>query len=527
MGIVALALLLEILVVTVAEPWIERKIRTVLAEESIGYEVKVEDIDVSLLAASITLKTITIASGKEPGVLHDLQGEIAQVSLEGIGLWKALFQKKADVDHIRIGDIRISGEIPTPKSPPKARPPVLSPTDIRIGGIHFDNLELALKNMNSAKAYAVKKGDIRLGELRVAKKDTISAELASGVTFRFGELNMITADSMYTLVVKGMDSGADAPSFSINSLVVRPNHADYEFTARQPYETDRIEGGFQDLVLHDFSMQEYLKSGSLKSSYVEIGKMNLDVFRDKRKPFPPGNRPAFQELLYEYPDLIQIDSLGIAAGSVVYREHAEEANQPGQITFQELRAKLYNISNDTVYKTKKGHLELNAQAMLMGKSRLVVALKAPLYAPDNGFSVDGNLSAMEASHLNPILEKNGFIFVTSGTIDNMHFNFNANDYAAKGNMELLYHDLDVAIKNKRTDDTTALKEKLLSFLANAKIVNANPVRDKEARKGIIDYERDPTRFVFNYFVKALLSGIKSTIFDDAPKEKKKSKKKKG
>jgi len=43
------------------------------------------------------------------------------------------------------------------------------------------------------------------------------------------------------------------------------------------------------------------------------------------------------------------------------------------------------------------------------------------------------------------------------------------------------------------------------------VINENPKPGKEVRVGIIDFERDPEKFIFNYWVKSLLSGIKSSF----------------
>jgi hypothetical protein len=118
---------------------------------------------------------------------------------------------------------------------------------------------------------------------------------------------------------------------------------------------------------------------------------------------------------------------------------------------------------------------------------------------------------MEISELNPILEKNAFVFVTSGKIDAINFNFIANNTKATGNMTMLYHGLEVAIKNKRTDDTTAIKERFMSIIANNKLINSNPVPGDGVRVGIIDYERDPEKSLINYCFKSALTGIKSSL----------------
>ena len=118
---------------------------------------------------------------------------------------------------------------------------------------------------------------------------------------------------------------------------------------------------------------------------------------------------------------------------------------------------------------------------------------------------------MEADELNPILEKSAFFYATSGTIDAMNFSFTANNTKAAGKMTLLYHGLDIAVKNKQTDDTTAFKERFMSFIANRRFLDSNPTKDEDVREGIIDFERDPERFLFHYCFRSILSGITSSI----------------
>jgi hypothetical protein len=127
---------------------------------------------------------------------------------------------------------------------------------------------------------------------------------------------------------------------------------------------------------------------------------------------------------------------------------------------------------------------------------------------------------MDAMALNPMLENNAFIHVNSGRIDKMDFNFTANNSKATGSMTFLYHGIDVTIKNKRTDDTTSVKSWILSVVANKKIMDSNPVQGEKVRIGIIDQERDPERFLFNYGSKSILSGIKSSL-EKAPRKSRK------
>jgi hypothetical protein len=42
-------------------------------------------------------------------------------------------------------------------------------------------------------------------------------------------------------------------------------------------------------------------------------------------------------------------------------------------------------------------------------------------------------------------------------------------------------------------------------------MDSNPLPDKEIREGIIEYSRDPEKFLFSYCAKCIMSGIRSSI----------------
>ena len=207
-------------------------------------------------------------------------------------------------------------------------------------------------------------------------------------------------------------------------------------------------------------------------------------------------------------------------GNITYNEHAEKANEYGSISFNEVNAKIYKITNDTLYKTEKAYLELKADALLMGKGKMTILLKARIFDNQNTFSLNGNLSVMEVNELNPILQKNAFFYATSGVIDAMNYSFTANNTKANGKMTLLYHGLNITVKNKQTDDTTAFGERFISLIANKKVMDSNPIEGEDVREGIIDYKRDPERFLIGYYFKSVLSGIKSSLVKSPKKRKK-------
>jgi len=507
-GIGAFTLLLMLLTKIVVEPWIGKKIQTAINESSKNYNVEISKVNFSIWRSGLELKNITISTKPEWKDTLDLTGEIASIRLEGISLAKYIFKKDIDIREITIFKSTIKGQIPFPE---KVRPVKVSKFNIRIDSVFFDKTNLDIKNTTSALSYSVKDGVLKVYHLQLEKLDTLSTSIIKQFDFNAHELSAVSADSMYTHTANGINYSATSNKLTVDSFSIQPNYTESEFTARHKFEIDRIDAGLSQIMFHDFSVSDFIKSGNLSSSYIEIGKLDMDIYRDKRKEFNHVKKPAFQDMIYNYQGKINIDSIGISGGNISYAEHAEKASEAGVIRFNELNALIFNITNDTIYKTEKAFIGFNAEALLMGKAKMTVQMKGRLFDSQNTFAVNGKLSGIEVMELNPMLEKNAFIYATTGKIEAMNFNFSANNTNSSGQMNLRYDGLNVAVKNKRTDDTIAVKERVISIIANMKIMNSNPLPGEELRQGVISFERDPEKSFFNYCAKSIISGIKSSV----------------
>ncbi len=499
------------------EPWFRGKIQAVLNKKYKDYTLEIGKVHFYIYPSGIELEKVTIISKKNKKGKPLLNGEISSLKLKGINFLMALFENEINIKVVTISNCSINGEIPHSKNASK---PEISPIKIKIGKVFFNKINLAITDSSFAKSFSMKEGILKLYNLHVEKNDTLTPILVNQFDFEARELLWVSPDSIYTYSANNIIYSGFSNTLAVKEFSVHPNYKYYDFTARFRYETDRFDAVFSNIYVHGFSAAGYFKSNSLVCSYIEIGKMELDAFRDKRKEFEHINKTIFQDMIYKYPGIINIDSVGILSGNIIYREHDEKANEAGYISFNKLKVKIYKISNHKIYKTKSATLEVNAEALLMGKSKFTIKLKSKIFDIYNTFSVSGTLSRFEAKDLNPILEKNAFVYATSGKINAMQFNFNANNAKATGTMTLYYDGLNLSVKNSITDDTTAFKERIVSILTNIKVLNSNPLPKEELRVGIIDYDRDPEKSLINYCFKSVLSGVKSSI-TKKPKQKKK------
>lgn len=507
-AIAAFVLLVILLTKVMVEPWVARKIATSLNDTSNNYLIKFEKVHISLIQTGIEFESITLIPKRKYENQTCLNGEIESVTLKGINLRKAIFKKDIVISEVDILNCRLIGNVVFQKG---TKPTNVSPFNIRIKNVLFDTFFIDVKSATTAEAYSINNGILKLYDINIEKQLSLSSTTVGQVDFEAFELKTITPDSLYTILADGLNYSGSSNVLKTNRVIIQPNYSEYEFAALNYFETDRFEVDLKKILCTNFSVTDYFKSRSLSSSYIEIGEMHLNSFRDKRKVYKHIEKPTFQDMMYNYHGRLNVDSIRILGGNIIYSEHAEKANEKGSINFDEIDVTLTNITNDPIYKTQKAFLTLNANALLMGKSKMNILLEALIFDPQNTFAVNGSLSEMEASALNPLLEKNAFISITSGKINSLDFSFSANNTNASGSANLLYEGLNFVIMNKQNGNNTTITEKIKSLIANKLVIDSNPMPGKDVRLGIINYERDPEKFLFNYSIKAITSGITSSI----------------
>jgi hypothetical protein len=490
------------------EPWIAKKAEAALNDRNPNLQIKIEKVHISVLSAGIGLDSIKIYPTNKSGKELYLNGLIGSVRIKGFNILKFAINKKINLKSATISNTSLEGVLPFTK---EAKLPLIIPGDITINSLLFSETNLNISSSANSMSYSVKKGEIKVYDIHLIKNDTLSGDFINQIDFVAEEFRYVTADSMNSYILRELNYSSEAMILSADSFSIHPNYTDYAFAARYEFRKPRIEIILSNIHVQDFKISNYIRSGKLSSSFIKTGNMEIMVFTDKRKEFRHIDRLTFQDLIYSFPGFLRLDTIDILNGNITYKERAEKANESGYLTFNNINAKIYNITNDSIFRTEKAFLELNCNARLMGKGKIDLVLKSRLFDSLNTFTVKGKLSDMELNEMNPYLENSAYVYLTSGKLDKMDFSFTANNTESNGTMTLIYNGLDLAVKNKVTDDTTAFKERLISVIANIKVIDSNPLPGKEVRDGLIYTKRDTERFLFHYCARSILSGVKSSL----------------
>lgn len=311
--------------------------------------------------------------------------------------------------------------------------------------------------------------------------------------------------ALYTFKLQKVNWDFVKEIFRADSIEVIPQAAKFEFSRQQGFEIDRFEGLVPFIEAQNFSVS-FLDTSLVRASQAEI-QFYMNIFRDKRWPFVQKRKPLPIQGMQGFPFSLLIDSVKIRKSYVQYEEFAEEATEPGLVYFDNLYASLYNLNN----RAASGETRLRAQANLLGQGAIDLSVSFPLEANKSAHLV-GSIADFDMPEINAMLVPSTNLKVESGDMKKLSFTFAFNDTRADGEIELNYKNLKLSmLKEGAEKNEEAEKDNLKTFIMNTFIVRKNMDKGvpEEKRSGTVDFERDPYRSIFNFWVKSLLSGIKS------------------
>lgn len=321
----------------------------------------------------------------------------------------------------------------------------------------------------------------------------------------------------YTFNIRQVNMNFQQEELTLDTMKIIPEYDKLAFGRKHGFEIDRFEGTIPFLRASNFSFS-FIDTARVKATVADV-QFYLKVFRDKRLRFVTKKKllPVLQ--LRELPFALQIDSLKVIKSFVQYEEFAEGTNDAGRIFFDNLYATLINVNNTA----SNGSFQLTAKSNLLGHGDLNLHAIFPL-ADKKRASVSGSIEDFSLPAINPMLVPSTRIKVESGNMKRLSFHFTFNETRSDGEIELNYEDLKLVTfkEDEKTDSDKLEKDGFKTFIMNTFVFRKNMGEDlpEEQRTGTIHYLRDDARSVFNFWVKSLLSGIKSAYNLDKMEAKK-------
>ena len=327
---------------------------------------------------------------------------------------------------------------------------------------------------------------------------------------------MFAADSLYDYHVDSVDIDPLRGTLLVKQFSVVPQWDQYEMGEHLGKLVNWTKVDVSRIAARGINFASLTDSLMIRADEVAIAQADFTMFRDLRLPSgEPQYRPLLQEVIQSVSTPFHVDTITVEASTIQYEERRDSTDRAGRITFKDVYASFYNATNRP--RDEAAVLKADVRTRLMGEGDAVMHFTFPLASTEGEHHITGTMDRMSLDALNPTAEPLAFVSVKSGVNNRMDFDMRLDGKYATGNVRFQYENLKLSLLEKGAPDN---KKGIKSWLANLLVVkSSNPVRTKPLRPGPIAFERDTTRSMFNYWWRALRSGLEVSVGVKKPPQK--------
>ena len=287
---------------------------------------------------------------------------------------------------------------------------------------------------------------------------------------------------------------------------------DEEFFAAHDFRTTRFHVVAPECRVLGLVYGELLQGKSYRAKSVHFSRPSFDALVNRDKPVEPFVKrpPMVHEALAAIRQPLQVDSLNITNGHIIYCERVVAGAEPGVLTFGAVSMSVEGIANRA---EKSAVILLQAQGNFMDAGTLKVVMSIPITPPDFSFHYSGSLSAMDLTRLDAFLDIAERTRIKSGSAQEAAFEIDVTAGQARGRVRGIYRDLEIAVLDKQTDTEKGLGNRVASFLTNALKIRRSKAPDASGSmtEGEVKYTRRPEDEFLQFAWFALRSGVLDVI----------------
>ncbi|MFD2200103.1 hypothetical protein [Shivajiella indica] len=397
-----------------------------------------------------------------------------------------------------------------------------------IENLQIDDFEIIEGNIamfqkdGSAEPKGIKKLNLSLEDLKfnISELEAIREQdlLRKKFKLDFPDFQLLLKDSLNKVSI-GLVTVSNE-EIRMENLEYLPRYGKYQYGRIVGEQTDVVQIKVPLVIISKPDLDKLFEEEKLLASKILILDADGEFFRDKRYQRPKNVlRPMPQALMKKAGIELKVDTLLVENSQIRYMEFPEQGMVPGQLYFNELSASL--IPFHTSIDEKNFLLEeslLLANAKINGRAE--ISLQGQLfYEFPYPMKINAQLGAFDLESINSILKPNAFVKVREGRVNSADWSFVANDRDAVGSMEFLYNDLNLELLDERTLEKGRGRKGILTFVLNVFAVRSNNPRKFLNTKisSKIYYPRDKERFIFNYWWKTTVTGLKGSVGLGQPK----------
>lgn len=490
-----------------------KKMRSAAEASSSGLAIDFNYVRVNILNRSVKVSGVNI---KPDTAVADFNINIDKVKLSGIGILKIFSGEGASIRKILIKEPVVKGNLDYLFSlkAEKKQDTIEKQGEefsISIHRIILEDLQMDSVMIPSKLPFQDVSG------LTMEIRDIILKATDDRIDYSVGDAELIVDDSrfllpgeFYNIEFFKLDVSLSDSSVIIDSFRLIPNYGFYEFGRKKGIQTDRFVVGIDKLSLQGLDLEKAIRNEGIYARDLDLQKLFLKVFRDKRIPFDYNNFPPLpQQALNKLSFPVLIKHAEVSNTFVEYAEINDVSDSPGNVQVTDLSIDIDNLAN-RASNTEIEDITVSGEGKLYGSCEIVAEYIFPIYACNDTFFFNGTAENLEMSKMNQMVTPLTNMEITGGMLHKASFNGSANPVYSGGTFEMLYNDLSFEILKGNTRDEPEKPKGFLSFVAKRVVRSNNPIGNHDPKVVTMFFKRDINKGFFNFYWKTILSGIKFT-----------------
>ena len=317
-----------------------------------------------------------------------------------------------------------------------------------------------------------------------------------------------SANGLYTYTVKQVKLSTKTSKLNVQGLVLLPVKPTKFFDNSK---ADRFTLRLDSLQVNNFDFFTSHKYRSFNASNLLLSNGTLSVSSN-----PNGIKKKTDRVI-TFPHVaikkiktaFNIDTISIKRINVLYNEFSKKSNKTGTLSFNNTTGKFINVTNNKDSLKKNSITTVSLTTLFMERGRLNLSFVFNLTDAANNYSYKGHLGNFDLPRVNQATMPLAMVKITSGKVKSLDFDLHASNKITKGQVSLLYNDLNVNLLRPDTENGYS-KKTLASMYANSLVISHNnPDKPGEIpRSSPVFFIRAPNSPFFKTLWQALLSGIK-------------------
>jgi hypothetical protein len=324
-------------------------------------------------------------------------------------------------------------------------------------------------------------------------------------TFSIGLVRTGTPSSRHAVRAIGMRRSHARRMLTIDTLEYAPPVADSTYFRLAPPRSTRsrvLASNIRVLGLQ----QENLRRRRLTAGGVWIGNMEFDVLADRRVPGIPPRRILWPTRLARLDWVLGTDSAVIDSARVRYAEWTARSPRPATVSFDRLQIRLLRATNDTTV-VDSLPLVIEGRGRLLDLAPFSTTIRVRVRPGPPRFTMEGEVGSMPITAFNSFLIPANGLEITDGKLERVRFAFEVANGKAAGRIRPTWQNLNLRMVDPVTRKQN-LGQKLKSIVARMVSKDENMPDEQGRIAGArISYVVAPTDTFWGLIWRSLRSGL--------------------